>query len=82
MGLLASSSQPGLDTCLLHFLPHWGWGRQLQYELCSHWGLGETWLEENSNIPPHPYLPRSTFLSKQEEQATGVLPFPGSLSSP
>lgn len=55
VGLLASSSQPGLDTYLLHFFSHWGWGRQLQYELCSHWGLGETWLEENKY--PTPPLP-------------------------
>lgn len=56
--LLASSSQPGLDSCLLHFLPHGGWGGPPQYGLCSHWGLGKIWFEENSKGNTHPVPPQ------------------------
>lgn len=56
-GLLASSFQPGLDSCLLHFLPHRGWGEQLRYGVCSHWGLGNSGLRTTQRQMSHSPLP-------------------------
>lgn len=51
--LLTSSSQPGLDSCLLHFLPDGGRGGQPQYGLWGKSGLRKTQREI-----PTPSLPR------------------------
>lgn len=52
-GLLASSFQPGLDSCLLHILPHQGLGEQLSNGVCSQ----DPGLRTTQRQMSHPCLP-------------------------